>query len=478
MICILTSILHAVRGETSMMTGLAAGPGAVAMRPQHKGQIETLFRSLDVRHVATGCPRNCESLVDQLALRAALGSRRTHVRDRHVLHAMTTRMLRIGRAAQRVGRIVGPRECLPVSLELPGWFLTQPLTAIAGLEHALTGIPYTGMVERGERVTAALRTRIARQPVLRDPVAFVTAMAGLTCRSRPADGMTIKQAWEPISRHCLETVLANLPPGTEEEGMAILVQSQTSSPGLARLLARTVWLTGMRAREVFGCRLFWTGAAAESAAGLVLGDGQRSGEFPALSLADPMRSLMQVRQEIATRLPDQVAVLTIRTAKTRCGARTINNRRRIQCLAGIDPDDLLRVWMTAQLRTLNLTRTRMNSHQHYCSKRLGRASEAVLPDRVHRINLKLLRHAFIDTCRRTLPLHAVAALSGHTHIVTARHYGGKHARYSRHRVATRWMPQPDPEAVRQIRQIWAAGPEPERAMPPPVPSPEPCRVPA
>ncbi len=454
-----------------MKTGSTAAPVGAALPPHHKGRIEDLFRSLDRRHMATGCPRNCDALVDQLALRAAVTGRGAHRKDRKVLQAVTARILRFGHAALDVERVAGPGEGLPVVLELPRWFLAQPLATIAGLDHALAATSHRALRVRGQTMVDTLRAHAGNQSLIADPNDFVMMLAGLDGRTPATSRVTIKQAWEPISRACLETVLAHLSPGSEDQAWLNLVRHQGASPGLTRLFARTIWLTGMRPREVFSCRLGWSDP--------VSGTPPDPSDFPAFDPVDPMRCLAEVRRDIAVHAAERVAVLAIRTAKTRCGAPTLDNRLRCLHLAGIDPDDLLRLWMSAQFRTLNLTRTRMDSCRRYCTVRLGQASRIALPDRVHRINLKLLRHAFIDTCRRTLPLHAVAALSGHTSIKTARHYGGKSARPSRHRDRTRWMPQPDPVAgPAWFRQAWDRRSEPQRAPKPPVPAPGPGMVPA
>ncbi len=424
------------------------------LRP-YRQRIEHIFRAHDMRSVATGCPRNCRTLLDQLALRARVGSCRTYNRDHRALQAMTTALLGAGQPCERDGRFLRPMECLPTSFLVPGWFLLQARESVAELDGLLASASYAGMVERAEGLVCELSDRVSRQPVLQEAGAHLALMAGLPVFShRSVSGPTIKQSWIPINRSSLERLLAALPPGTEEDGFLKLICSDMPTPGFVRFMARSAWLTGMRAGEMFGCRLF---QVQENRRDATSDHPASMREFPAIGCTDPARDLALARRGIAA---GETALLTIRTSKTRCGSARIDNRMRTQRLDGISADDLTCLWMTAQLRSLMLTQVRKRSLGKYCSRLLGQASESVFPDREHRITLHILRHAFVDACRSLMRLDAVAALTGHTSAVSARHYGGRYTRYSRYRKGTRWLPRPDPAYLQQIQAAWDRTPHP------------------
>ena len=69
-------------GETMQMNRTVDGAARmddcfIAMDDNDQAKLEHVFHSLDIRHAATGCVRDCSSLLGQLRIRSALANHRT-----------------------------------------------------------------------------------------------------------------------------------------------------------------------------------------------------------------------------------------------------------------------------------------------------------------------------------------------------------------------------------------------------------------
>ena len=429
----------------------------IAMDDKDQAKLEHVFHSLDIRHAATGCVRDCSSLLGQLRIRAVLANHRTSNIDLSVFRKFIASIVAAGQVLEDRSLVARPIDLLPGNTGIPDWFMMLSMDKVKELNSELEGVDWRSMHNQGKRDIGGDSQCLPVNPVFPDRNARIRVLAGLP-ESGKAD-LTIKDTWSRITLSHLECLIDALPEGDEIEGFVSVFNDGKRHPGIVRLLARVAWLTGMRSIELYTCRLNWMPVGSVSSDSSAMTDypvEDNAGAGPRLPLPGKCTTghVSRAIREIEHEYGDRTAVLRIRSAKTGCHSGRIDNLVRIQLLTSLAIEDLGRIWMASRLRQANLASTRIRSTCDYCSRVLVKYSKQVFPERVHPINLHMLRHAFIDTCRRSMPIEEAAVLSGHTCVRSTRHYGGKHARYSARGSRDRWMPQPLQTEVRLAREAW------------------------
>ena len=401
-----------------------------------------------------------DDILDQLAIRAIYLNKNTIVWERKIIRDILARSLGMREEMAKTGNRVDFGSTITELSDLPEWFVSAHWTDLRLLHEALATITLTGLKVKGweiiDKVSAPL---IPHYPLLLASDIHFLATGISDQIFSPTKRKQQKKNWEPINRKDLEKILDRLQPGTEMEGFCTLFAKGNNSPGMIRLLARTIWLTGMRSSELFNCKVVDNKNGKEVFSFLepsyFLKDNiAPNQEVSADWLEGFDKTLDEIIESYSGKDGDNGLVLHILTSKTRNSSKLINNETRVQRLTRIARDDLKTILLTSCIRKRMLSRTQKRVLNNYGTRNLGKASQLVFPDRRDRITFHTLRHAFIDEARKSLPPDEVGTLSGHTSIRTMRGYGGKYSRYSRKRKSSRWFPKPEENALAKIREVW------------------------
>lgn len=397
---------------------------------------------------------------DQLAIRSIYLDKNTISKERKAVLTFLGRSLNIQREFDAAGFNVSLGFTIAEEIDLPYWFLFANWQDICSLHAMVANTPSADLPRKGREIISEVSAPLMPYYPLLTSGDIHFMATGISTRifslgkRRPP-----KENWQPINRAELEKLLGGLGNGTEIEGYCSLYFGRKNYNGLARLLARTIWLTGMRSIEVFTCKVIDHNSK-EEVFSFLGPDYFQSTNF----VAEQKIQVKRVKnfQETIDELVGSVGGtpngrdlrLHILTAKTRNSSRRINNEVRVQRLEGIDRDDLRCILIASCIRKLLLPRATAIIVRDYCSRVLGKTSLHVLPHRQEPITLHTLRHAFIDEARKSLPPEEVGTLSGHTSVNTMRGYGGKYARYSKSRKNSRWFPKPEVMALARTKFVW------------------------
>ena len=442
---------------------------AVSLSKTYSASVQRVFRTATDRCHSTGREPNLREVHLQVAIRAAALETATGVKELSAMRDLIRNMRLLQAAYDEAGYIMMPFQLAPKNVELPFWFRFEGWDGFDSFASLIGQTTYKKFLSRGREELAALVDEAVKSGRSPNSRAQKDAVADtLSGRKARRARRSPKIGWTPISESEFERLLEQLPAVTERAALSSLREGKrTKSGGIARLLARSIWLTGMRALEAFQCRLLTIDPdenLSSQELRAILDDPRGAHECGRLREAD----LQIVRNDFKHdgRRP---LIFGIRTLKTANSAPLIYNALRFQILDGIDQRDLSALAFSSMLGRLQIPRARAENIAGECTKHLGSASLKADPGREHKITLHTLRHAFVDTARRMLPPHEVAALSGHTSRKTMLGYGGKHVRRSKSSGGTRWMPKADPARAESIKTAWS----PRVAVKPkPAPDPE------
>jgi len=401
-----------------------------------------------------------DDILDQLAIRAIYLNKSTIVWERKTIRDILARSLGMREEMAKAGKRVDFGSTIAELNDLPEWFVSAHWTDLRLLHAVLANITIKGLKGKGseiiDKVSAPL---IPHYPLLlAADIQFLAT--GISDRIfSPTKRKPPKANWQSISRKDLEKILDRLQPGTEMEGFCNLFAKGNNSPGMIGLLARAIWLTGMRSGELYNCKVVDNKNGKEVFSflepGYFLKDNIAPNQDISIDWLEGFdKTLDGIIESHSGKDEGNGLVLHILTSKTRNSSKLINNETRVQRLVGIGRDDLKSILMTSCIRKIMLSGTQKRVLSNYGSRNLGRASQLVFPDRRDRITFHTLRHAFIDEARKSLPPEEVGTLSGHTSIRTMRGYGGKYSRYSRKRKSSRWFPKPEEDALATTKEVW------------------------
>ena len=303
---------------------------------------------------------------------------------------------------------------------------------------------------------------------------FAVRLAGLANAGAVSDSRRPPQRrWAAIDADMLRQLLDHLPPGKPDSPLSAVRNNDFGHPGVVRLLANVIWLTGLRFKEVFGYRLM----------------RPRSGTA-AQALQDPLKAERMGLLETCLRAPDddvdgiesrwngRPPVMIVKTAKAKLASPGIDNRQRALILSGIEPREFYQLAAAQRIQLAGLEPSQLDSIRRKCSVALNRASRDAFPRRADPISLHTLRHAFADAAREGMDPASAAALTGHTAPSTLRGYGRKRPTGFSGRQPTRWLPQPDPARAELLKAVWEARkrPFPYHELSPKPELPEPAQV--
>lgn len=325
---------------------------------------------------------------------------------------------------------------------LKAWFALQSdVSAEAGRLISLTGLE---QMHHGDALMEKqISDRIDLEPDLVD-LDWRSELSGVqpnrTMRKQVKQGKNLPA----ITEHDLSTLEIWLKSGAMDPVAAIMgIASPTSiipQNSIASVIARAVWLTGLRPVEIFSTRI------------LLERDGKiimRSGD-----LDDEMQDRMnqsdygvtgvllagQLIQEIASEL-NAMPIMAIRNAKTTNANRDYLKEFRLLHLDYIDAANLGTLWLCTWLRYAGRLKIRQTAIIKGVTRSLTRASRACFPDRTP-ITLYSLRHDFCTRVKRAHGVAMAAVLMGHTSLKSTWGYGKTLGR-TRKSSGGSWLPEPE-----------------------------------
>ena len=397
---------------------------------------------------------------DQLAIRSIYLKKTSFNWERASILTFLARSLNTQKVFYEAGFNISLGSTITEEFELPSWFVFANWQDISSLHGMVANTTAGEFQTKGREIIVEVSASLVPYYRLHCSGDIHFMATGISesifskNKRRPP-----KENWQPIDREELEKILGGLGKGTEIEGYCSLFTNTRNYNGLTRLLARTIWLTGMRGIEVFTCRVI-DHHTHEEVFSFLDADYFLASNFDTGQqvLASRVKNFNDIIDEMIDSADCHTGRCDLRlhilTAKTTNSSPGINNDIRVQKLVGINKEDLKSILIASCLRKLLLPTTKTTSIKKYCSRILGKTSLRLLPHRCEAITLHTLRHAFIDAARKSLPPEDVGTLSGHTSIGTMRGYGGKYARYSRHRKHGRWFPKPEVKALARTRHVW------------------------
>lgn len=427
----------------------------------YTGPVKRLFGSLHSRCEFFHLNPSFEEAICQLELRSLVLKKSSICTELYAMRQLTTLMHETKQEAKDRKLVVSPSMTVPSNAKtlLPNWFVRTGWNPLTVFSNELQKITRTQLIERGEAGSGVWLARLSALGFIGTREEMTRILAGV----RPASKMqNVRRRpslnWEPVTRGMLESMEAAMPPGTPEEGLQSLFSEKPCYGGITRFMARTAWLTGMRATEIFTCRLL--AVKPDSSGSRTPLDGNIDNLYEGL-LSGLLKDIEEneISQFTGTNNkqlsnPPAGPFLAVRTAKTRNASPLIKSPLRILRLDNIREDDLRCLWIASQLRWLPGDSGREKRVRNRCTSIIRKTSIELFPDRPDPITLHTLRHAFTHTARLTMRPDEVAALTGHTSVKTMRGYGGRYVRRKANAADGCWMPRPDPSRAAEIKQAW------------------------
>ena len=427
----------------------------VSLGKTYAASVRRVFRTATDRCRSSNREPTMQDVHLQLAIRAAVFDTPTGVKELSAMRNLIKTVRKLQAAYDEAGCIMMPFQLLPENVELPFWFRFVDWNSFDRFAEGVMLPTRKQLRERGRRELRSLVKEAVESGQYPDSRGNESVIAeNLAGRIAKFARRSPKTGWMPISEAEFERMLDQLPVGTERAALDSLREGKAmKAGGIARLLARSIWLTGMRALEVFQCRLL----AIDPDDKLpppelrkILDDPRAAHEAGRLRDAD-----LEIGRGDFGRNKRTPLIFGIKTLKTANSSPLINNAFRFQLLEGINQRGLAALSCASMLSRLQLPYSRAEGIAGRSTKHLGLASLKADPGREHAVTLHSLRHAFVDAARGILPPHEVAALSGHTARDTMLGYGGKHVRRRKNSGRTRWMPKADPASADAIKRAWS-----------------------
>ena len=420
-----------------------------------------------------------KAIAVQVALRSVVLERSTSRKEKHAIRTLCSVALAARTSAGVAGRIMRPVDAFPPTLRVPDWVARLDWDDVHRLDRFLDNHSIDQLREIGWTTLSEVSRRFGASGFATSSVDMAIRLAGVRYgRINGVARIPPKADWEPITEHIVKRIDARLAAMPDTARNSRVGHSLATDISVPRLLMRAAWLTGMRASELFSCRLLafridpprhrdrmgrsdsrFAGVRAAEGAVRMLPIADANGGMPA-----------------QTGFKDDDApsfVLFIRSAKVECTSLRLRCRWRIQLLDGLPGPDLEAIRLVSRLRLLGLGREGRRHVIDECSEAIKRAARDAVPERRDRITLNTFRHAFIDQARLTMRSAEVAALTGHTAIRGVHRYGRRYARFRADRRSARWMPEPDPRRVAEISRVWAERRPSHDPVKEPEPFPEP-----
>ena len=420
-----------------------------------------------------------QDIAVQAALRSVVLERNTSRREKHAIRTLCSVALAARTTASVAGRMMRPVDAFPPTLQVPDWVARLDWDDIQHLGRFLENHSIDQLREIGWKTLSEVSRRFGGSGFAASSVETAVRLAGVRFgRINGVARIPPKANWEPITEQMVRQIDASLAPMPDTARNSRVGRLLATDISVPRLLMRVAWLTGMRASELFACRLLafrtdpprhrdWMGQSGSRVAAVRADEG--AVQMPPIAGANG-----EIPVQTGSKGDDAPSfVLFIRSAKVECTSLRLRCRWRIQLLDGLPGPDLEAIRLVAGLRLLGLGREGRRRVIDECSEAIKCAAWETFPERSDRITLNTFRHAFIDQARLTKRLSEVAALTGHTSIRGVHRYGRRYARFRADRRSPRWMPEPDPRRVAEISRVWAECRPSRDPVEKPEPLPEP-----
>lgn len=241
-----------------------------------------------------------------------------------------------------------------------------------------------------------------------------------------------------------------------DEAMTAFVENGTFSPGVARVMIATLYLTGIRPIEMFGVNVY------SPRTDIRYTDAKRS-----LTRSSPITAIHEgllrpIAMEArgtgisrgaalvrAARMTGAAPVMSILSAKQQNANKDLRFPVRFLVLDDISPNDANLLSWASEFRN--------SDSSDAARRRLSTQTSAILrsicasdPEMRQDITLYTFRHSFASRVRAALEENECSALTGHTAARTFRGYGERSPKVR----GRGWLPAPDPERAEMIQQIW------------------------
>ena len=448
--------VHMTEFEFAALLGApAVTVDEVSLSKTYAASVRRVFRTATDRCWSSNREPTMRDVHIQLAIRAAVLETPTGVRELSAMRGLIKTVRKLQAAYDEAGYIMMPFQLVPENVELPFWFRFEEWSSFDRFAEGVMLPTYKQIRARGRcELRSMVKYAVESGQYPDKPKNESVIAESLAGRIAKSARRSPKIGWVPISEREFERILDQLPAGTERAALDSLREGKRmKAGGIARLLARSIWLTGMRALEVFQCRLLTTDPDEKlppPELRKILDDPREAHEAGRLRGADLEIARNDFRHDGRKPL-----IFGIKTLKTANSSPLINNAFRFQLLGGINQRGIAALAFASMLSRLQIPRSRAAGIAGRCTNHLGLASLKADPGREHSVTLHTLRHAFIDAARGILLPHEVAALSGHTARDTMLGYGGKYVRRRKKSGRTRWMPTADPASAEAIRKAWS-----------------------
>ena len=433
----------------------AATVDAVSLSETYAASVRRVFRTATDRCGSTNRAPELPEVHLQLAIRTAVLEASTGVKELSAMRDLIKTIRKLQTSYDEAGYLMMPFQLVPKNVELPFWFRFEDWGGFDSFAERVMQTAYKEFRASGRFELPKLVKEAVESGRFPNSLGHENAIAdSLSGREAKPARRSPKIGWTPISEPEFERIFDQLPAGTEEAALDSLRKGRrTKSGGIARILARSIWLTGMRALETFQCRLL-TADPDENLSPQdlreILDDPRTAHEVGRLRDAD-----LEIARDDFRHNGRRSLIFGIRTLKTANSSPLIYNAFRFQILGGINQRDIAALAFASLLSRLQIPRARAEGIAGRCTRHLRLASFKADPGREQAVTLHTLRHAFVDTARRVLPPHEIAALSGHTSRITMLGYGGKNVRRRKNPGRTRWMPTPDRASAEAIERAWS-----------------------
>lgn len=252
------------------------------------------------------------------------------------------------------------------------------------------------------------------------------------------------------------TIMMDLAEYDPESAVKDFLETGRFSPGIARIIIATMYLTGCRPIEVFGINVYAPRTdmryteekrgICESSPISAIYEDLLSPIEESVKVSGAGRGQHMVRASRMTGIP---CVLSILSAKQQNANKDLRFPVRFQILTDIQQSDANLLGWAAELRKADKSdaaRRRVSTQVLAILRKICASNPEMRQD----ITLNTFRHSFASRARAYLDENECSALTGHTAVRTFRGYG-EHAPKRR---GSGWMPVPDPERAKMIDAIW------------------------
>ena len=233
---------------------------AVSQSKTYAVSVRRVFKTATDRCRAANRAPSLREAHLQLAIRTAVLETSTGVKELSAMRDLIRKIRLLQAAYDEAGYIMMPFQLAPKNVELPFWFRFEDWNSFDSFAVSVGQTTYKKLRLFGRSELPTLVKKAVRYGSFQNGGEQDGVIAEiLSGRKTKLARRSPKIGWTTISESEFEKILDQLPAGAEQAALDSLREGKrTKSGGIARLLARSIWLTGMRALETFQCRLLTT----------------------------------------------------------------------------------------------------------------------------------------------------------------------------------------------------------------------------